>query len=92
MCILYNKTHILHSMHIFHVFHILHIVHVDYFMPFSKYLQKALVVRFPYANSLGNIMETEKNHRLQHAPNDMFYEDDWFVLDMRLGERVQADS
>ena len=26
---------------------------------------------FPYTNSRGNIMETEKNHSLKHAPHDI---------------------
>jgi hypothetical protein len=54
-----------------HILHILHIVHVWFnFLPISRYLQKAPVV-FPYSNSRGNIMETEKNHSLKHAPNDI---------------------
>jgi len=26
---------------------------------------------FPYTNSRGNIIETEKNHSIKHAPNDI---------------------
>ena len=51
-------------------------MHVDYFTLFSRYLQKAPVV-FPYTNSLGNIMETEKNHSLKHAPNDIVNNVKW---------------
>jgi hypothetical protein len=59
----------MHILHTLHTLHILHIMHVDYFMLFSRYLQKAPLM-FPYTDSLGNIMETEKNHSLKHAPND----------------------
>ena len=51
-------------------------MHVDYFTLFFRYLQKAPVV-FTYTNSLGNIMETEKNHRLKHAPNDIVNNAKW---------------
>ena len=69
-------VHIIHMLHIIHILHILHIMHVDYFTLFSRYLQKAPVV-FPYTNSLGNIMETEKNHSLKHAPNDIVNNVKW---------------
>jgi hypothetical protein len=31
----------------------------------------------PYTNSLGNILETEKNHSLKHAPNDIVNNVKW---------------
>ena len=72
--LLYIYMHILQIMHIMHIKHILHIMHILHiwfnFLPISRYLQKAPVV-FPYTNSRGNIMETEKNHSLKHAPNDI---------------------
>jgi hypothetical protein len=57
-------------MHYIHIVHIVHIMHIDYLTLFFRYLQKAPLV-FPYSNARGNIMETEKNHSIKHAPNDI---------------------
>jgi hypothetical protein len=66
----------MHILHTLHALHLLHIMHIDYFTLYSRYLQKAPVV-FPYSNLLGNIMETEKNHSLKHAPNDIVNNVKW---------------
>ena len=62
--------HIMHIMHIMLIMYIMLIMHIDSLTLFFRYLQKAPVV-FPYSNSRGNIMETEKNHCIKHAPKDI---------------------
>ena len=59
--------HIIHIMHYIHIVNIVLIMHIDYLTLFFRYLQQAPDV-FPYSNSRGNIMKTEKNHSIKHAP------------------------